>query len=679
MTLVGFLGYIFSSFALLIFILLLLAARNNTFSGRLVLFGTIVTLGANVLSALQLQSYINLQIVLVFEAIKLLLWPTLILSTRGNITSLRALIHDKSFQQHSFLWLITFIGAWTLSFYVTEHVHYIFAFFLGFNLWQIILLEQLFRNASNKAKWALWPLVVGLGSTSIFEFVIFSQAYMINHLEPVLWYARPYILLISLPFLLISTRRIKDWSVNVFISRNVVFYSSMLFIAGGYLLVMALAGYIINFIGGEWGNFLTVIFLVPASFVLFALIITDTLRRKVKVFITKNFFANKYEYRDEWLDLIEKIETTSAESYYQMATQIMINKLDGESGAILKKANKNSFHIKFSKGLESDALLNNELLSVATFCHEKGWIIDIQEFLKTPDIYEGLAININVFIERQINNIVPIFIGKAFYGVFLIAGRHEHKQLNWEDRDLIFAISKQLGNFISLHEANDRIAESKQFDAFNRMSAFLVHDLKNVQAQLALITDNAVKHRNNPEFIDDVFETVESATKRLEKTLTQLRNKQAEQKNIEKVDLSQLIDKVVEQCNVREPSIELLSNPSCVLSIEGEKFYTVLNHLLQNAQEATKASGWVKLSLDVNDIQATVIIEDNGSGMSEDFIKHRLFKPFDTTKGNAGMGIGVFEAKQFFESNAGSLAVKSEEYQGTVFTLTLPLNRNFNQ
>ena len=112
---------------------------------------------------------------------------------------------------------------------------------------------------------------------------------------------------------------------------------------------------------------------------------------------------------------------------------------------------------------------------------------------------------------------MPIFIGKAFYGLFVLADESKIKQLNWEDRDLLFAVSKQLGNFISLYEATDKLSESKQFDAFNRMSAFLVHDLKNVQAQLALITTNAEKHRDNPEFIDDVFETVESATQRLRK------------------------------------------------------------------------------------------------------------------------------------------------------------------
>ena len=288
---VGLFGYIFSGIAFLIFILLLLAARNNTLAGRLMLFASIITMMASFFSAVQLQQLFTLKLVLIFEGFKLLLWPMLIISTRDNITSFRALIRDKYFLQYFTTWLIFSTLTWYLSNQINISYQYLFLFFLAFSLWQIVLLEQLFRNASNKAKWALWPLVIALGTASVFDFVMYAQAFMVNQLEYMLWNIRPYIMLLSIPFLLISTRRMKDWSVNVFVSRNVVFYSSMLLIAGGYLLVMAFAGYVLNFIGGEWGSALTVTFLVLASVVLFALIITDTLRRKVKVFITKNFFS----------------------------------------------------------------------------------------------------------------------------------------------------------------------------------------------------------------------------------------------------------------------------------------------------------------------------------------------------------------------------------------------------
>jgi putative PEP-CTERM system histidine kinase len=205
------------------------------------------------------------------------------------------------------------------------------------------------------------------------------------------------------------------------------------------------------------------------------------------------------------------------------------------------------------------------------------------------------------------------------------------------------------------------------------MSAFLVHDLKNVQAQLALITTNAEKHRDNPEFVDDVFETVESATERLEKVLSQLRKKQVEQSSHSQVGLAAIITKVVEQCNVRLPQVEFDQQGSCSTFIDSESFQSVVHHLIQNAQEATANNGWVKVSIAEKKRTIRITIEDNGSGMSEEFINTRLFRPFDTTKGNAGMGIGVFEAKQFFESMAGIIKVESTPKQGTTFTIDLPL------
>ena len=303
----------------------------------------------------------------------------------------------------------------------------------------------------------------------------------------------------------------------------------------------------------------------------------------------------------------------------------------------------------------------------------QGWIVDVKEYKEDPLSYPGLFIKPKIWHSVGVNILIPIFIGKAFYGVFVLSNTDEHAKFNWEDRDLLSAIAKQLGNFISLNEANDALAESKQFDAFNRMSAFLVHDLKNIQAQLSLITSNATQHRDNPEFVDDVFETVESATERLSKVLAQLRNKQIAQSTSKRVDLGDIIEQVIAQRNVMQPHVVISYREECLATLDDERFSSVINHLIQNSQEATAADGWVKISLIKQQARINIVVSDNGCGMSESFIQTRLFKPFDTTKGNAGMGIGVFEAKQFFESVGGNLAVESVVGQGTKMIIDLPM------
>ena len=142
------------------------------------------------------------------------------------------------------------------------------------------------------------------------------------------------------------------------------------------------------------------------------------------------------------------------------------------------------------------------------------------------------------------------------------------------------------------------------------------------------------------------------------------------------VDVQTLIQRVVEQRNVQLPHISVQLTIDSVISIDEETLFSVLNHLLQNAQEATNESGWVKISAEKISNNLHLAIVDNGCGMSMDFIKNRLFKPFDTTKGNAGMGIGVYEAKQFVESIGGTMQVTSFENEGSIFTLVIPCDNN---
>ncbi|MBU2894700.1 PEP-CTERM system histidine kinase PrsK [Colwellia sp. D2M02] len=671
MEVIGTSGYFLAACAYLIFILLLLAAGNKALSGRLILFTAVLTLFSTLMAAFHSLGSYSLIFVLAIETFKLAAWSVLILSTQENLQNVKALVSNKKVKQYLLIWAVLSLGCWGMALYVPDSTKYLFSLFLLLNLWLLVLLEQLYRNADVKVKWALWSLVIALGMITVFDFVLFAQAAMVNQLDFSYWYARGFIIAIGMPLILISTRRIKDWSVNVFVSREVVFYSSMLLISGIYLLLLALAGYVINYVGGAWGEVISIAFIILGGSVLAALLITEKLRREVKVFITKHFFANKYDYRAEWLKSIEQLEIGASDDFYQTATQIICSSLNIHQGALVKKIAKGNYECQYQYHYTLAAQLHY-LTEVDDFCQQHGWIIDVRELAIVEKSYPGLSIDYEQFNSQNIDIIIPIFMKKEVYGFFLLAMPEDQGLLNFEDRDLLFALSKQLSNYLSLNEANARIAESKQFDAFNRMSAFLVHDLKNIQAQLGLINSNAIRHRNNPAFIDDVFETIESANERLDKVLNQLRNKQVAESEKKKINIAEVIRQVISQRNIQLPNVSIETLIDSTIEIDLETFSSVLNHLLQNAQEATNENGWVKINTEIIEGNLHIAIIDNGCGMSADFIKQRLFKPFDTTKGNAGMGIGVYEAKQFIESIGGNMQVTSFENKGTIFTLNIP-------
>lgn len=674
MELLSLSGYIFASFTYFIFILLLLAARNTTTTGNLVLLSSLFTLSSFVAASLQFEHKFSMNVIFAFEALKLLSWTLLILTTKEHVKSVKQLFAHCLIRNNLLIFLILNLLCWTLLWYIETATKYLFMLLLILNLWVLVLLEQLYRNADVKSKWALWPMVIALGTICVFDFVMFAQGAMLNQLDSGLWFGRSIVAVFCMPLLLISTRRIKDWSLNIFISRGVVFYSSMLLIAALYLLLMAFTGYLINYFGGQWGNVITIAFLIIGGLVLAVLLITEKLRREVKVFITKHFFANKYDYRVEWLKLIEQLEMCPTGLNYKTALNIICSCLGITKGILVKKLSVGHYHCLYSDGIKLDQPLLEQLREIDSYSQKNAWIIDIREYQRVKNSYPGLNLDLSVFINLKIGVIVPIIIGNLLYGFFVLClPNQQNRLLNWEDRDLMKAISKQLGHYLSLHEANEQLAQSKQFDAFNQMSAFLLHDLKNVQAQLTLINANAQRHRNNPAFINDVFTTIDSATSRLDTMLKQLGNKNIVDTKKEKININKSLNQMKRQCNVRWPKVSLSLDTDVEIVLDGAAFYAIINHLVQNAQEATQDGGWVKVKTAFIDNHLQITISDNGCGMSQEFIKLRLFKAFDTTKGNAGMGIGVFEAKKFIESLGGSIKVTSLIDQGTSFKLTLPV------
>ena len=232
----------------------------------------------------------------------------------------------------------------------------------------------------------------------------------------------------------------------------------------------------------------------------------------------------------------------------------------------------------------------------------------------------------------------------------------------------------QLTNALALSHASDALSRSRQFEAYNRLSAFLVHDLKNLVAQISLIVKNAEKHKHNPEFIDDSIATLENVVQKIDQLLNQLKKGRVKNDNKIIINLAEVIQDVAKQQAGNKPTLQLAANLDKIEVLgEKEKMTAILGHLVQNAQEATPENGFVSLELSRNEHQAIIKVIDNGSGMDNKFIAERLFKPFDTTKGNAGMGIGVYEAHEYIVKHSGSCDVESSLGEGTTFTIKLPL------
>jgi putative PEP-CTERM system histidine kinase len=214
--------------------------------------------------------------------------------------------------------------------------------------------------------------------------------------------------------------------------------------------------------------------------------------------------------------------------------------------------------------------------------------------------------------------------------------------------------------------------EVRKFDAFNKMSAFVVHDLKNIVTQLSLMMKNAKRLADNPEFQQDMLLTVENSLDRMRQLMLQLREGATPSGTAVGVNLDAIVRRIQGVAAGRGRTLELQLGEPLMARGQDERLERIIGHVVQNAFDATDPQGRVWLQLDRFRGQARIVVGDSGQGMSAEFIRDRLFKPFQTTK-QAGMGIGAYESFQYVQELGGAMEVQSELNQGTTVTIRLPL------
>ncbi|MCP4275881.1 MAG: PEP-CTERM system histidine kinase PrsK [Gammaproteobacteria bacterium] len=321
-----------------------------------------------------------------------------------------------------------------------------------------------------------------------------------------------------------------------------------------------------------------------------------------------------------------------------------------------------------------ESINSSSLDPIVDFITETLWVIDIDEYYNRPDIYGDLTLP--SWLESIPNAwlLIPLIFKTEVLGIVLTKRSDLQQSINWEDRDLLKMAGHQAASYLAQFQSDQQLIQARQFEAFNRLSAYVVHDLKNILAQQSLIVSNAERHKHNPEFIDDVISTIDNSVSRMTRLMEQMRSG-IRGISLHSVELCELLSTVVtNRSNSGQTPVPTLNLPNQELFVDAdrEQLTTVFSHIIQNAQEATHRDGQVGVTLDCNVQQATVEVKDNGSGMDLEFIRERLFKPFDTTKGLTGMGIGVFESREFIRSIGGNISVDSTPGEGSTFCIGLP-------
>lgn len=538
----------------------------------------------------------------------------------------------------------------------------------------LMLVEQLYRSLPEDSRWGIKPLCIGLGAGYIFELYLFADALLFRRLDADVMAVRGLAHLLVLPLVALSATRSPHWTLRMAVSREVIFHSTALAIAGVYLLVIAGAAYYVRYFGGEWGRALQMALLFAGLVLLGVLLFSGAQRARLKVLLNKHLFSYRYDYRQEWLRFTEALTASDRSlDLGQSVIKALGDMVESPGGNLWLRDEHDCFRPVSRLNRPASEALESPDSSLCRFLASREWVINLEEFRMNPRQYGELQLPSWLSFMAEAWLVVPLCCGGRLLGFVVLAAPRTAFDINWEVLDLLKTAQRQAAGYLERLIATEALLEARKFEAFSRMSAFVVHDLKNLVAQLSLMLKNAERHAHNPEFQQDMLETVAHVESRMRQLMSQLQEK----KPIDPpraLDLQALLERLLAERNFTRVELDVgaaLSQPAWV-SAHPQRLERILAHIVQNALEASASDAKVEVGLELLDGKGwCVLVSDQGCGMNEEFIRERLFRPFQTTKGS-GMGIGVYEARQYLGEIGGSLHYASQEGRGTQVRVELP-------
>ncbi|MFO1220711.1 MAG: XrtA/PEP-CTERM system histidine kinase PrsK [Burkholderiaceae bacterium] len=542
---------------------------------------------------------------------------------------------------------------------------------LGLAIAGLVCMEQLLRRVPDRRRWGIWPLAIALGGMYAFDLYLYTDAALLGGLDAASWSAQAAVSACAAPLLGVAATRTRQWSKPVAVSHGAAFHSTVLLASAVYLLAVAGLGYAVRQFGGVWGPALQVVLLAAALMVMGVLLTLGTFRSKLRVFVGKHFFTRRYDYREEWLRFTRLLSARSdASDIYVRCIQALADLVESTAGAvwILREG---AFHQVSHWNAAAEGRAEPADGALAAFLERTGWVIDLVELRESPARYERLSLPEWLSSLPGARLVVPLAGGEGLIGFVVLMSPRVRIDVDWEVHDLLKAAGSEVAVLLRQVEANRALSEAEKFAAVNRRSAFMVHDLKNLVAQLSLMLKNADRHGDNPEFRSDMLDTVRHVVERMNLMLSQARLSTRPVQNPQGVDVAAISHRVCNAKKAQHPGLSCAATGPVHAVGHADRLEHVLAHVVQNAIDATAPSGIIRVTVRRAGASVAIEVEDNGVGMSPEFVQERLYRPFETTK-DSGMGIGVYESQQYVASLGGKLHIESAQGLGTSVRITLP-------
>ena len=561
----------------------------------------------------------------------------------------------------------------------------------------LLMAENLFRNADAEERWHVNLPCIGLGALLVYDVLLVADAALFRRVSGVLLQGRPVVTILVAPLLALSARRDRRVRGRTALSRRVVLHTASLAVSGVFLVGLAAAGEVFRRLGANWGVVAEVSLVFAGLLVLATLLTSGSARGWLRFLLVDTLHTQRFDYGREWARCIDTLSANAGRTpLHERVLQAVCGIVDSPGGALfLREAPDPAFAPDAAPAASGEpagwgaaeeedagaalhwagswnqpacasALLPGTALlralaadQVARATGEPGWPSDLPE--------SWLA--------------VPLRHGDRLLGAVLTARPRAAFRLDDEVAALLRIVGREGAAFLAEHRAAQALIQTRELRNRAERFAFVAHDIKNLSSQLSLLLSNAERHMDNPAFRQDMLETIRASVGKIGTTLARLQEPASPGSGLQAAGSAappfspgeRLARILAERCDAGEGRVTLQRDGMAgETSMPEAGFDAAVTHLLDNALEASDAAAPVRIELRHEGRRATVDIVDRGSGMSPEFVRDRLFRPFASSKPQ-GHGIGAFQARSLLREAGGDLVVLSAPGRGTTMRLALPL------
>lgn len=616
------------------------------------------------------------------NGLRIMAWITLLYALAGP-ASVTSLLHCQTIPDRLMViasgLLLLKLGALVVAYTLPEQAFSLTVAHmtgLGLAVVGLILIDTLIAYAEPTRRWASKHLLLGIGAMLAFDIFYYSDLLLLRRMNEFSMTGQAWIAIFAVPLVVVGTARIRDFALAIPISREAVLQTSALIGCGAYLLAVALVTYSLQGLGWSWTPALQLVFVSGAALLLLVLASSGQLRDQWRHLITRNFFSFSHDYRREWQRLLAIMNDDTLETLHQRLIRAAAGPFQCSGGALFLQTRHG--------GLQRQETWN--------------WLDHHLPTTLPPITAEALASgcelkelpgHTTMSLSDERVWLLLTLRGRGQRRAIMVLGKPRvRRRLTWEDHELLAMLGDQLGSYLVEEQLAVALDEARRFERMSKNFSFVAHDLKNIVTQLSLLLQQADRHGDKPEFLADTWLTVQDAVEKMKTMLLRL-NKPSPDHDAkgQTLELTPALADVIIRKQHGELQIRYGGHPDPIaITVEPTAFATVIEQLIDNALEA---GGNIDISAgpapkdSAGPAMVAIAIRDDGHGMSESFIKDRLFQPFVSTKAD-GFGVGMFQAREWIESWQGRMEVVSTPQHGTTITLYLPMillddaNKNCN-